>query len=51
MSEIEIELTKLMVQLMVRYPDGLERIESVFESVVAAGFEICDEKNREGTVH
>lgn len=44
MTELEYELMKLMVKLVVRYPDGVERIEAAFVSVVQAGFELSEQE-------
>jgi hypothetical protein len=43
MTNLEIELTSIMVKLIVRYPDGLERIQAAFESVLIAGEEMGEE--------
>jgi hypothetical protein len=40
MSELEVKLTEVMVKLVVQFPDGLERIQSAYESVLAAGEEM-----------
>lgn len=43
MTDLEIQLTEVMVKLIVRYPDGWERIQSVLESVHEVGLELGDE--------
>lgn len=40
MSDLEIQLTEVLVKLVVRYPDGWERIQSALESVYEAGEEL-----------
>jgi hypothetical protein len=40
MNELEIELHRIMVQLVVRYPDGMERIQFALQSVFEAGLEL-----------
>lgn len=44
MSELEIKLTEVMVKIMVRYPDGWERIEDVLGSVVQASQEMAESR-------
>ena len=39
-EELEVQLTKSMISLITRYPDGLERIEAAFEAVVEVGEEL-----------
>lgn len=43
MTELEFELYKIMVKLVVRYPDGWDRIESALQSVYEAGLEMQEE--------
>ena len=42
-NELEIELMKSMISLITRYPDGLERIEAVFEAVVEVGEDLKEQ--------
>jgi hypothetical protein len=46
MTELEKELMAIMVKLIVRYPDGLERICVALEDVIAAGQEMALEQER-----
>jgi hypothetical protein len=43
MDQPEVQLIEIMVKLVVRFPDGLERIESALETVVAAGIEMAQD--------
>lgn len=51
MTDLEVELTKIMVQLVVRYPDGLDRIQSVYESILLSGEEMGLIKNELKPLH
>lgn len=41
---LEVALMELMVKLIVRFPDGVERIQSAMECVLEAGEEVADEE-------
>jgi hypothetical protein len=43
MTDLEIKLLEIMVKLIVRYPDGLARIQTCLESAVRAGFQMIEE--------
>lgn len=40
MSDLEIELITIMVKLVVRYEDGMERIQAALDRVVEVGIEM-----------
>lgn len=44
MTELESELMRILVKLVVQYKDGWDRIESALESVYEVGVEISIEK-------
>jgi hypothetical protein len=41
MTSLEMQLVEIMVKIVVRYPDGLERIQSCLLDVVEAGAEMA----------
>lgn len=49
-SVLEVALVKIMIALIVRYPDGLERIHARFQDVVLAGEELCGEDGPDHTL-
>lgn len=51
LNQLEVELMKIMIALIVRYPDGLSLIENCFESVRMAGQELCAEERELTTTH
>lgn len=44
MTDLEVKLTEVMVAIVVRYPDGWQRIQDVLESVELAGVELNEGK-------
>jgi hypothetical protein len=54
MDQLEVQLIEIMVKLVVRFPDGLERIEEALERVVATGMEMAQDpsfKDSDGILH
>lgn len=51
MTNLEIELKAVMVKSIVRYPDGLERINAALEDVIQTGIEMMDEQSEEFMIH
>jgi hypothetical protein len=43
MSELELQLYAIMVKLVVRYPDGVTKIEQALQAVIKAGQEMASE--------
>lgn len=42
MTDLEVQLMHVMIKLIVRYPDGLERIEASLNRVIEAGIEMAE---------
>jgi hypothetical protein len=51
MNELELILLRLMAKIMVRFPDGLERIRAAVRAIEAAGPGRCVELDNATTLH
>lgn len=43
MTNLEVQLTEVMIKLILQYPDGWDRIHAALQSVLRAGFEITQD--------